>query len=72
MAGPTVRKLRKLARLRGGKKTVDELVSEMAGNVPAAEDKPAPVVDETPAAAKKVVEPPAAQPAAKKTTKAKK
>jgi hypothetical protein len=65
MAGPTVRKLRKLVRLRGGKKTVDELVSELAGNAPAAEDKPAPVVSKPVAEVKEVVQPPAAQPAAR-------
>jgi len=54
MAGPTVRKLRKLARLRGGTKTVDQLVSELAGNTPAAEEKPAaPAAKPAPAAAPK-------------------
>jgi uncharacterized membrane protein len=61
MAGPTVRKLRKLARLRGGKQTVDELVSEMAGNAPAAEEKPAaPAAEKAPEAAPKAAAEPAA------------
>ena len=80
MAGPTVRKLRKLVRLRGGKQTVDQLVSEMAGNEPVAEEKPvAPVVEKTPEPPKAApkVDPkvaPKAEPAVapKKETKAKK
>lgn len=86
MAGPTVRKLRKLARLRGGKQTVDELVSEMAGNAPAAEEKSAPAAEKAPEAAPKAAAEPAAAPktapkaapaaapkaAPKKETKAKK
>ena len=78
MAGPTVRKLRKLVRLRGGEKTVDQLVSELAGNEPAAEEKPAapaaPAAEapEAKAAPKAAAPKAAAKPAPKKETKAKK
>jgi len=70
MAGPTVRKLRKLVRLRRGEKTVDQLVAEMAGNAPV-EETPEPVVKEKPAPVAAPVAAPKAAPA-KKETKAKK